>query len=78
MTADELRALQAPLKSRYREDPAAARVPVQAVGRLDADGVTCRIESGLARRRWTRSPPAAACARNGPGRSPSATRAPPS
>ncbi|HEX9842926.1 MAG TPA: OsmC family protein [bacterium] len=47
MNADELRALQAPLKTRYREDPAAARVPVQAVGRLDADGVTCRIESGL-------------------------------
>ena len=47
MNADELRALQAPLKARYREDPAAARVPVSAVGRLDADGVTCRIESGL-------------------------------
>jgi uncharacterized OsmC-like protein len=47
MTAEELRALQAPLKTRYREEPAAARTPVHAVGRLEADGVTCRIESGL-------------------------------
>jgi uncharacterized OsmC-like protein len=48
MTPEELRALQAPLKARYREEPAAARVPVVAVGRLEGDAVTCRIESGKA------------------------------
>jgi uncharacterized OsmC-like protein len=46
MNAEELRALQAPLKARYQSDAAAARVPVHALGRLDADGVTCRIETG--------------------------------
>ncbi len=49
MNADELRALQAPLKTRYREDPAAADTPVSAVGRLDGEGVTCRLESGHGR-----------------------------
>ncbi|HKI99279.1 MAG TPA: OsmC family protein [bacterium] len=48
MNAEELRALQAPLKARYRDDPATARVAATAVGRLEADGVTCRIETGKA------------------------------
>jgi uncharacterized OsmC-like protein len=44
MTSDELRALQAPLKARYKEDPAAALVTLRARARLDADTITCRID----------------------------------
>ena len=47
MKADELRATQAPLKNRYREDPHAALVTLRASGRL-GDGVTCKIETGKA------------------------------
>src|ERR1700692_1078243 len=36
MNADELRALQAPLKDRYRAEPGAARVTLRAEGSLDA------------------------------------------
>jgi uncharacterized OsmC-like protein len=45
MTADQLRALQTPLKARYREDPAAARVTHAARGRLDQDGVACHVKT---------------------------------
>jgi uncharacterized OsmC-like protein len=48
MTPDELRALQAPLKARYREDPAAAVVTLRAQGRLGLEGVVCRVETGKA------------------------------
>ena len=47
MNADELRALQAPLKQRYQDDPGAAVVTLKAEGRL-GDGVTCRVETGRA------------------------------
>lgn len=47
MKADELRATQAPLKSRYREDPRAALITLKASGRL-GEGVTCKIETGKA------------------------------
>ncbi len=46
MDADKLRACQAPLKDRYREDPAGARLTLRAHGNLDEGGVNCRIESG--------------------------------
>lgn len=42
MNADELRAIQAPIKARFREDPAAAMFTVRAEGRL-GEGVSCRI-----------------------------------
>jgi uncharacterized OsmC-like protein len=45
--ADELRATQAPLKTRYREDPRAALITLKASGRL-GEGVTCKIETGKA------------------------------
>ena len=45
--ADELRALQAPLKQRYREDPAAGLVTLTARATLD-EGVTCSVETGRA------------------------------
>jgi uncharacterized OsmC-like protein len=47
MQADELRAVQAPLKERYREDPDAAVVTLSASGTL-GDGVTCSVETGRA------------------------------
>ncbi|WP_227817879.1 OsmC family protein [Nitrogeniibacter aestuarii] len=45
MNADELRATQAPLKARYKEDAAAAIVTLRAQGRL-GEGVTCKVETG--------------------------------
>jgi uncharacterized OsmC-like protein len=48
MHAEDLRSLQAPLKARYREDPAAARITLAAEGRLGGDGLTCSVETGRA------------------------------
>ena len=48
MNADELRALQAPLKDRYKTAPEAAAVTLAATGQLDADDVVCRVETGKA------------------------------
>ncbi len=42
MNADELRAIQAPLKARYRDQPEAAVFTVRAEGKLGA-GITCRL-----------------------------------
>lgn len=47
MEAEELRALQAPLKQQYRNDPAKAVVTLRASGSL-GDGVSCRVETGRA------------------------------
>jgi len=44
---EELRALQAPLKERYREEPAAAAVTLSADGTL-GDGISCSVETGRA------------------------------
>jgi uncharacterized OsmC-like protein len=44
---EELRAIQEPLKRRYREDPAAAVVTLKAAGTLE-DGVTCSVDTGRA------------------------------
>jgi uncharacterized OsmC-like protein len=43
MDAARLRALQAPLKARYREDGGAARIPFRASGQLGPE-VTCTVE----------------------------------
>jgi len=48
MKADELRALQAPVKARYREQPAAALVTLRARGTLDGDGITCKVQTARA------------------------------
>jgi len=48
MKADELRALQAPLKAQYRQRPESALVTLRAEGRL-GENVTCKIETGKAR-----------------------------
>ena len=47
MDAAELRALQAPLKEKYRADPATAVITLKAAGELGA-GVTCNVETGQA------------------------------
>ena len=44
MRASELRALQRPLKDRYRSDAAAALVPSRAVARLDGEGLSATVE----------------------------------
>ena len=48
MNADELRALQAPLKAQYRERPETALITLRAEGRV-GENITCKIETGLAR-----------------------------
>jgi len=47
MNADELRAIQAPLKDQYRQAPGAALVTLRAQGRL-AEGLSCKVETGKA------------------------------
>ena len=47
MNADQLRALQAPIKARYKEDPAAAVVTLRAEGRI-GEGLACRVDTGRA------------------------------
>ena len=48
MDAQELKALQAPLKSRYRDEPDAALITLTAAGNLDGSGITCSVETGRA------------------------------
>jgi uncharacterized OsmC-like protein len=48
MEAQDLRALQAPLKQQYRDDPGRAIVTLKASGRLDGAGVSCRVDTGRA------------------------------
>lgn len=47
MTKNELRALQAPLKDKYRAAPESAVITLRAEGKL-GEGVTCRVETGKA------------------------------
>lgn len=47
MDANELKALQAPIKERYREAPKSAVVTLKAEGRI-GDGVTCSVATGQA------------------------------
>lgn len=47
MNTDELRALQAPLKERYRDAPESAVITLRAVGRI-GENVSCKIETGRA------------------------------
>jgi hypothetical protein len=47
MDRDELRAIQAPLKERYRSDPASALVTLRAEGAL-GENVTCSVATNRA------------------------------
>jgi len=44
---DDLRAVQAPLKERYRSEPEAALVTLKTEGRI-GEGVTCSVQTGKA------------------------------
>jgi uncharacterized OsmC-like protein len=48
MDANGLRAMQAPIKERYRNDPQAAVVTLRAKGTLDETNVACKLETGRA------------------------------
>jgi uncharacterized OsmC-like protein len=48
MDGSELRAMQAPIKERYKSDPKAAMVTLKAKSTLDAPGIACKLETGRA------------------------------
>src|SRR5499433_1379605 len=48
MDAAELRAMQAPLKDRYRSEPQAAYITLKAKGALDDANIACKVETGRA------------------------------
>src|SRR6202162_5863436 len=48
MNGDELRAIQAPLKERYRGDDKAGLVTLKANGALDSESIACKVETGRA------------------------------
>jgi uncharacterized OsmC-like protein len=48
MDSTELRAMQAPIKDRYKSDPKAAFITLRAKGALDNEGIACKVETGRA------------------------------
>src|SRR6201988_1695959 len=46
MDAAELRAMQAPIKERYKADPKAAVITLKAKGTLDDANIACKVETG--------------------------------
>src|SRR5512147_3251531 len=48
MDAAELRAMQAPIKERYKSDPSAAVITLKAKGSIDNEGISCKVETGKA------------------------------
>ena len=48
MDTEELRATQAPLKDRYRENPESALITLHADAELDGLGISCKVETGRA------------------------------
>ena len=47
MKTEELKSLQAPLKEKYREQPASATITLKAEGKI-GEGISCKIETGRA------------------------------
>jgi len=47
MDTEQIKALQTPLKQRYREEPRAALITLRAQARL-GEGITCKVETGKA------------------------------
>ena len=45
MNTEQLKALQAPIKERYKKDPGAALITLRAEGRL-GEGLACHVETG--------------------------------
>ncbi len=48
MDSAALRALQAPIKERYKADPKAGLITLQAKGALDDANIACKVETGRA------------------------------
>jgi uncharacterized OsmC-like protein len=48
MDSTQLRAMQAPIKERYKSDPNAAWITLKAKGSIDNDGIACKVETGRA------------------------------
>src|SRR5471032_2864888 len=48
MDANELRAMQAPIKDRYKSDAKAAFITLKAKGTLDDSNIACKVETGRA------------------------------
>ena len=48
MDATALRAMQAPLKDRYKSDPKSAYITLKAKGALDDTNIACKVETGRA------------------------------
>jgi len=48
MRGDDLRALQAPFKQRYRENPDSAVITLKAKGEIGDQTLTCKVETGRA------------------------------
>jgi uncharacterized OsmC-like protein len=48
MDAVALRAMQAPIKDRYKSDPKAAVVTLRAKGSLDDSNIACKVDTGRA------------------------------
>src|SRR5215475_2819906 len=48
MDATALRAMQAPLKDRYKSDPKSAYITLKAKGSLDDTNIACKVETGRA------------------------------
>src|SRR5205814_1467220 len=48
MDAQALRAMQAPIKDRYKDDPKAAFITLKARGTLDDTHIACKVETGRA------------------------------
>jgi uncharacterized OsmC-like protein len=47
MNAQELKALQAPIKAKYKHEPGAALITLRAEGRI-GEGIACRVDTGRA------------------------------
>jgi uncharacterized OsmC-like protein len=48
MDAKQLRALQTPLKEKYRSAPGAALITLKAKGSVEDNAITCKVETGHA------------------------------
>jgi uncharacterized OsmC-like protein len=48
MNAEQLRALQAPLKDKYKQDAGAAVITLRAKGTLDEASIACKVDTGRA------------------------------
>ena len=47
MNSEELKALQAPLKEKYRQHPESAIITLRAKGKIE-EGISCKVETGRA------------------------------